>query len=142
MAPTESVADFELLAAGPGGVIAAGRPAGGVTDGVLGRRRRSDAAHEEQRGQGQRRATGRHCSNQDLGSIDRSIEQIKRNETSKLGDQCNAGDRSEVQSGSQATGPLYPWHCSGDRLYVAAAGSWWGGFRWRWLGAGRTSRNR
>ena len=72
MARTESVADFELLAAGPGGVIAAGRPAGGVTDGVLGRRRRSDAAHEEQRGQGQRRATGRHCR--------RSIEQIIKEE--------------------------------------------------------------
>jgi len=37
---TENVADFELLAAGPGGVIAGGRPAGRVPDGVLGRRRR------------------------------------------------------------------------------------------------------
>lgn len=54
LALTESVADFELLVAGPGGVIAAGRPAGRVPDGVLGRRRgRRCAAHEEQRGQGQ-----------------------------------------------------------------------------------------
>jgi len=53
MALTESVADFELLAAGPGGVIAGGRPAGRVPDGVLGRRRCRGAAHEEERGQGQ-----------------------------------------------------------------------------------------
>lgn len=50
---TESVADFELLAAGPGGVIAGGRPAGGVPDGVLGRCRHRGAAHEEESGQGQ-----------------------------------------------------------------------------------------
>lgn len=53
MALTETVADFELLAAGPGGVVAGGRPAGRVPDGVLGRHRRRGAAHEEQRGQGQ-----------------------------------------------------------------------------------------
>lgn len=89
MSLTESVADFELLAAGPGGVIAAGRPAGGVADGVLGRRRRRGAAHEEQRRQGQRRATGSHCSGWD----DRSSKgQGVRDEQSRRSMQCNAAD--------------------------------------------------
>uniref|UniRef100_A0A0A9EV79 Uncharacterized protein n=1 Tax=Arundo donax TaxID=35708 RepID=A0A0A9EV79_ARUDO len=48
----ESIVDFKLLAGGPGGVIGAGRPAGRIADGVLCRRRRRGAAHEEQRGQG------------------------------------------------------------------------------------------
>jgi hypothetical protein len=59
---TESVADFELLSLGPGGVIGAGRPARRVADGVLRRRHRPGAAHEEQRGQGQRRFTRIHYS--------------------------------------------------------------------------------
>lgn len=53
---TEGVADFDLLVAGPGGVVRPGGPAGGVADGVLRRGRRRD--HQEQDGQGQTRATG------------------------------------------------------------------------------------
>ena len=103
MARTESVADFELLAAGPGGVIAGGRPAGGVADGVLGRRRRRDAAHEEQRGQGQRRATGRHCR--------RSIEQIiKEERNEQAARRSMQGRRSKSKRDAEpiaSRGPFY-----------------------------------
>ena len=64
MARTESVADFELLAAGPGGVVDAQTPPLRVADGERDRRGRRGAAHDDEQrdksGTG-RRHGGRGC---------------------------------------------------------------------------------